>query len=96
MVYISSRYGKYSILLVPLLLVLEFQKADTGLAVVLTFKRSNIRCRQEYYRKAARTRTPRLYILAMTRYVRKLRFAELTTYINNVGKALTWLRKPSP
>ena len=51
--YIDPCSWKYSILSSTSLLVLEFQQAGTGRAILLTFKRSSIGCRQEYCRETA-------------------------------------------
>ena len=53
MTYIAPCSWKYSILSSTSLLVLEFQQAGTGRAILLTFKRSSIGCRQEYCRETA-------------------------------------------
>ena len=62
MTYIDPCSWKYSILSSTSLLVLEFQQAGTGRAILLTCKRSSIGCRQEYCREAATICAPRLYI----------------------------------
>ena len=96
--YIAPCSWEYSILSSTSLLVLEFQQAGTGRAVLLTFKKSSIGCRQEYWRETATICTPRLYILGyvqnkLFRSSKQVIFLGKTSYFEMQNKLFSLLKQ---